>query len=520
MTTRASTGSGVGAFLRDLAEYQRNIRSDGREASSTQLRAKEQDLLTRQSLAEQAKSAESFQSATRFLGLALSVSSIVQSGLGAASAIGAAGATPAVDPAVPADLGAADVGPNVELGAELEPTVEPDPITKPDAITEPDPITGADASAEPDAAAPAADRPWWSNVELGVSNAKQIVEARLAAHDEAVKEQLRSVDVAAKVRDRLTAALRDDDRRLAELGALARDVARQLPELGLGGVSDGAPADVRPAVSARRVDGAKVLFSLENDNWLTTVGARPGSGFGAGDDFGLTHRHEVRLTLSDKGRDYLFGASSELYTRDTGLRGPSVGGKERIVQEPVEVSRLYFAVEPKDLDALGVRGRVALGLRNEEREVPGLAMWAQQRFHEMLPRAAVFENRGAGGMTSFLEAEVAARWSTTPLRGSSDATITAEAGATLNALFAGSRVFAVVEAEIPVTGALTLTAGQVAQLFAGQNVSFETKLGAKLDVGPVLVGVEAKLPAGDWKNQLTRFEDGEPTVRLGLEVKL
>lgn len=268
-----------------------------------------------------------------------------------------------------------------------------------------------------------------------------------------------------------------------------------------------------PAVSAVPMkDQDRLVFRLENDNWFSMIGMEPGSGFGAGDDFGATHAYAVELRLPRDNLDYLFGHSSAVFTREVGPRTTNAQGKVIATQTPVEISKLYFGVELASANNHYSRGQVEIGLRNAEREIPGLAMSAQQLLHSFLPRAPAFDNRASEGMELFGALELAHGIESGPLR--------AELGATLNTFSGGSRLFALVEADLPVLGGLHLRASQLTQLLLDQSFSFVTRAGASYEFPGILIGVEAKILSGDVSDHFTKFNDRDPLLELRLEVGL
>jgi hypothetical protein len=272
-----------------------------------------------------------------------------------------------------------------------------------------------------------------------------------------------------------------------------------------------APLAEQAPVTERLHDRDRLVLTLNNDNWLSMVGMEPGSGFGAGDDFGATHSYKVELRLPRESLDYLFGHSSAVYTREVGERTTNAGGKVIAQQTPVEISKLYFGIEVAAANH-HTRGQLSIGLRNAEREIPGLAMSAQQLLHSFLPRAPGFDNRPSEGMAFFAEFEAA--------RGIEVGPVKAEAGATLNTYLAGSRLFAIVEAELPVAGGLRIQASQLAQVLANQNFSFVSSAGASYEFPGILIGVEAKIPLGDISDDFTLYNDRDPLLELRLEVGL
>lgn len=276
-----------------------------------------------------------------------------------------------------------------------------------------------------------------------------------------------------------------------------------------------APVAIKPLAERDRL-----LFTLTNDNWLSMIGVDPGTGFGAGDDFGFTHGFDVELRLCREDTNLHFGLSSALYTRETDAARSDRDGKPLISQNAVEVTKLYFAIEmsPKSEGYTRIFGGV--GLRNPQREIPGLAMWCQQALHNALPRAPVFDNRPLESMRPFLEVG-GAIGTRGDLPGISDKLrIRGEVGASLNTIFSGSRAFALVEAELPITGALRLRASQLAEVLAGQKFSFTSSAGLFLEFPAWMIGAQAKIPAGAGDDQFTKFNDGDPVLELRVEVGL
>jgi hypothetical protein len=256
----------------------------------------------------------------------------------------------------------------------------------------------------------------------------------------------------------------------------------------------------------------KITARLGNDNLLASTGlVKNNQLWGVGDDYGLTHRYEVRCTLIDRERALSIGHEGQLFTRAT-AREWIENGRHVVEQEPIEISRLFFEVRPRSDLHLGYGG--AAGLRNASREIPGLAMWQQNRVHAAFDAAPIFANRETEGMTPFLEATgfAGARHASGPL------TAFAEAGLTISTDPRGIHARALLGAELRL-GPLELTASQAATLFTASNFSFETRAGIAIDLDPILIGVELAVP-NHAPNRFTRFSDRDPILDLKVEVSL
>jgi hypothetical protein len=159
-------------------------------------------------------------------------------------------------------------------------------------------------------------------------------------------------------------------------------------------------------------------------------------------------------------------------------------------------------------------------LRNADGEIPMLGMWLQQRYHSLLPRAPMFDNQPSAGREAFLTLE-AAQGFDVDVPGLPDRLhIRGEAGAQFNSFQLGARAFALVEAELGIGGGFALTARQSAQILSGQNFSFETLAGAKLELPWMLIGIEAEVPSGDLQEPFTLHNDRDARVRFRLGVGL
>lgn len=277
-----------------------------------------------------------------------------------------------------------------------------------------------------------------------------------------------------------------------------------------------APVAVRPLA-----DRDRLLFTLTNDNWLSMIGMDPGTGFGAGDDFGFTHGFNVELRLCREDAHLYFGLSSELYTRETNAARTTRDEKPLIAQHAVEITKLYFAIEMSPRSEGYTRLYSGVGLRNPQREIPGLAMWCQQALHGALPRAPVFDNRPLEEMQPFLEVG-GAIGAQRELPGISEnkLRIRGEIGATLNTIFSGSRAFALAEAELPIAGALRVRGAQLAEILAGQKFSFTSSAGLFLEFPAWMIGAQAKIPTGAGDDQFGKFNDRDPLLELRVEVGL
>lgn len=257
----------------------------------------------------------------------------------------------------------------------------------------------------------------------------------------------------------------------------------------------------------------RISITLGNDNLLASTGTvKNGQIWGVGDDYGLTHRYEVRVTLLDRERALAIGHDSQLFTRPSGEERYSPEGRTVVVQEPVEISRLFFEVRPRGSGGYLAYGG-SVGLRNARGEIPGLSMWQQNRFHEAIERAPIFENRATDGATPFVEANAAA--GRREQLGALSAF--AEAGVSLNSDPRGIHTRAIVGAELRL-GALSLSASQLGSLFTGSRFAFETRAGVAVDLDPVLIGVQATIPNHHAPNRFTRFTDRDPILDLRMEV--
>jgi hypothetical protein len=258
-----------------------------------------------------------------------------------------------------------------------------------------------------------------------------------------------------------------------------------------------------------------VSLAIGNDNLLAALGVfHNGDNFFVGDDSGMTHSFEARVSVIDPELARTIGLQGSLFTQPTGNTWRSQDGRIVVEQEPVEITRLFFEVRPRRDGNYFAYGAGA-GLRNAFKPIPGLAAWQQNAFHRALDTAPVFENRNTEGATLFVDATAIAGRRETKGNGSAFAEASLTASTDPRAIHAA----AIVGAELRFSP-LILSASQSAALFTQSKFAFETRFGMALDLDPVLLGVELAVPNNHAPNRFARFTDRDPILGLKVEVSL